>query len=184
MDNSFQRWTLLVRGAGNPSQLIARVKQAVAQADDSAIVTQARPLGEAVRAVRYPRRLSAALLGLSGITGLILAALGVFGLMSYAVAQRVGEIGVRMVLGAQRRDVIRLILFDGAGVVSTGIVIGFALGFAAIRYASHAIVPLPDIDVLTFIAVPAVLIAAVLLACYLPARRAARVDPLVVLRNS
>jgi len=132
----------------------------------------------------HARRLSAALLGLSGITGLILAALGVFGLMSYAVAQRVGEIGVRMVLGAQRRDVIRLILFDGAGVVSTGIVIGFALGFAAIRYASHAIVPLPDIDVLTFIAVPAVLIAAVLLACYLPARRAARVDPLVVLRNS
>jgi ABC-type antimicrobial peptide transport system permease subunit len=89
-----------------------------------------------------------------------------------------------MVLDAQRRDVIRLILFDGAGVVSTGIVIGFALGFAAIRYASHAIVPLPDIDALTFIAVPAVLVATVLLAGYLPARRAVRVDPLVVLRNS
>ena len=65
-----------------------------------------------------------------------------------------------------------------------GIVIGLALGFAAIRYASHAIVPLPDIDALTFIVVPALLIGVVILACYLPARRAARVDPLVVLRNS
>jgi putative ABC transport system permease protein len=104
--------------------------------------------------------------------------------MSYAVAQRVGEIGVRMVLGAQRRDVIRLILFDGAAVLISGIVIGFALSFAAIRYASHAIVPLPGIDALTFIVVPALLIAVVLLACYLPARRAAKVDPLVVLRTS
>jgi ABC-type antimicrobial peptide transport system permease subunit len=104
--------------------------------------------------------------------------------MSYAVAQRAGEIGVRMVLGAQRKHVIRLILSDGAGVLIAGIVIGFAFAFAAIRYASHAIVPLPDIDAATFIVVPAVLIAIVVLACYVPARRAARVDPLVVLRSS
>jgi ABC-type antimicrobial peptide transport system permease subunit len=108
----------------------------------------------------------------------------VFGLMSYTVAHRLGEIGLRMVLGAQRKDVVRLVLFDGAGVVISGIVIGFTLGFAAIRYASHAIVPLPDIDALTFVTVPALLIAVVLLACYLPARRAAKVDPLVVLRTS
>ena len=176
--------TFLVRGAGNPSELIAGVKQAVAQADDSAIVLQARPLADAVSAVLYPRRFGAALLGSSGLAALILAALGVFGLMSYAVAQRTGEIGVRMVLGAQRRDVIRLILSDGAGVLVAGLVIGFALAFAAIRYASHAIVPLPDTDAVTFIGVPVLLIAVVLLACYLPARRAARVDPLVVLRTS
>jgi len=148
------------------------------------VVSQARPLTEVVGALRYPRRFTAALLGSSGVAALILATLGVFGLMSYAVAQRLGEIGVRMVLGAQRRDVIRLVLFDGAGVVAAGIAIGFGLGFAAIRYASHAIVPLPDIDALTFIAVPALLIVVVLLACYLPARRAAKVDPLVVLRTS
>jgi putative ABC transport system permease protein len=176
--------TLLVRGPGNPSQLIDRVKQAISQAERTAVVSQARPLTDVVEALRYPRRFSAALLGSSGLAALILATLGVFGLMSYTVAQRLGEIGVRMVLGAQRKDVIRLVLFDGAGVVSAGIVIGFALGFAAIRYASHAIVPLPDIDALTFMAVPALLIAVVLLACYIPARRAARVDPLVVLRMS
>jgi ABC-type lipoprotein release transport system permease subunit len=88
-----------------------------------------------------------------------------------------------MVLGAERRDVIRLVLSDGARVVIAGIVAGFALAFAAIRYASHAIVPLPDADAVTFIVVPVLLVAMVLLACILPARRAARVDPLAVLRN-
>jgi len=148
------------------------------------IVAQARPLEETINGVRYPRRFSAGLLGASGTAALLLAAIGMFALMSYSVAQRVGEIGVRMVLGAQRRDVIRLILVDGAGVLIAGIVIGFALAFAAIRYASHAIVPLPDLDAPTFIVVPIVLIVIVLLACYLPARRAAKVDPLVVLRMS
>jgi putative ABC transport system permease protein len=174
---------ILVRGTGNPAQLIVRVKEAIAQADDAVLVSQARPLADAVDAIRSPRRFSTALLGASGIAGLILAALGVFGLMSYAVAQRLGEIGVRMVLGARRPDVIRLILLDGAGVVIAGIVIGFALAFAALRYASHAVIPLPDADGMTFIVVPLLLAASVLLACYLPARRAARVDPLVVLRQ-
>ena len=90
---------------------------------------------------------------------------------------------MRIVLGAQRRDIVRLILKEGAAVVLSGVVVGFALAFAAIRYASHAIVPLPDVDAATFVAAPAILAAVVLLACYLPARRAARVDPLVVLRN-
>ncbi len=138
--------TLAVRGTGHPAQLIDRVKKAVAGSGDGVIVARARTLTEAVAAVRYPRRFSAALLGVSGLAGMILMSVGVFGLMSYAVAQRVAEIGVRMVLGAQRRDVIRLILFDGAGVVVAGIVIGFALAFSGIRYASHAIVPLPDAD--------------------------------------
>jgi putative ABC transport system permease protein len=176
--------TVIVRGGGNAAELAAHAKQAVAQAEPTAIVARARPLEEAIGAVRFPRRFSAALLGASGTAALILAAVGVFGLMSYAVAQRVGEIGVRMVLGAQRRDVIRLILSDGAGALVAGIVIGFALAFAAIRYASHSIVPLPDIDAATFIVVPALLVAVVLLACYIPARRAAKVDPLVVLRMS
>jgi len=126
----------------------------------------------------------AALLGASGTTALALAAIGVFALMSYAVAQRMAEIGVRMVLGAQRRDVVRLILKDGAAVVLIGVALGFLLAFAAIRYASHAIVPLPDTDAVTFVIVPLLLAVIVLLACYLPARRASRVDPLVVLRMS
>jgi predicted permease len=175
---------IVVRGRGNAAQLIARVKQTIARTEGSAIVAQARPLVETVNALRYPRRFSAAILSASGLAGLLLAALGIFALMSYAVAQRVGEIGVRMVLGAERRDVVRLVLSDGVGVVIAGIVAGFALAFSIIRYASHAIVPLPDADAVTFVVVPIVLVAMVLLACILPARRAARVDPLVVLRNA
>jgi predicted permease len=176
--------TFLVRGAGNPAALAAAAKQAIADTDPSIIVSRARPLEDAISDVRAPRRFSAGVLGVSGTAALLLAAIGVFALMSYAVAQRVGEIGVRMVLGAQRRDIVRLIVKDGALLAIAGIALGFALAFAAIRYASHAIVPLPDVDAVTFLAVPCILAAVVLLACYLPARRAARVDPLVVLRRA
>ncbi len=174
---------VLVRGHGHPSQLIDQAKRAIADASPAAMITQARTLDDAVSAVRYPRRFTAAILSASGLAGLALAALGVFALMSYSVAQRLAEIGVRMVLGAERRDVVRLIVADGLAVAGGGIALGFALAFAAVRYASHAIVPLPDADTVTFIVVPLVLIVMVLLACVLPARRAARVDPLVVLRN-
>lgn len=176
--------TFLISGEGNPAQLGAVAKEAIRTLDPSVLVTQVRAMDDTVSGLRYPRRFTAAVLGASGTAALILAAIGVFALMSYAVAQRFTEIGVRMVLGARRRDVIRLILRDGASVALAGIALGFTLAFAAIRYASHAIVPLPDADAVTFIVVPLVLSAVVLFACYLPARRAARVDPLVVLRNS
>jgi putative ABC transport system permease protein len=176
--------TFLVRGAGNPAELAAAAKQAIASVAPEVIVARARPLEATVSDARYPRRFTAGLVGASGLAALLLAAIGVFALMSYAVAQRLGEIGVRMVLGAGRRDIVRLIVRDGAAMAIAGIAIGFALAFAAIRYASHAFVPLPDVDAATFVAVPLILCAVVLAACYLPARRAARVDPLVVLRNT
>ena len=176
--------TFLVRGAGNAAELAEASKQAIASVEPSVIITRARPLQATINDVRYPRRFTAALVAASGTAALLLAAIGVFSLMSYAVAQRIGEIGVRMVLGAGRREILRLILRDGAAVAIAGIGMGWALAFAAIRYASHAIVPLPDLDAATFIVVPSVLAGVVLAACYLPARRAARVDPLVVLRRS
>ena len=175
--------TFLVKGSGNPAELAAAAKRAIASVDSSMIVAQARPLEETLSGVRYPRRFTAGIVGASGTAALLLAAIGVFALMSYAVAQRVGEIGVRMVLGAARRDIVRLILKDGAAVALAGIGIGFALAFGAIRYVSHAIVPLPDLDAATFVTMPLVLAGVVLFACYLPARRASRVDPLVVLRK-
>jgi putative ABC transport system permease protein len=113
----------------------------------------------------------------------VIAVIGVFGLVSYVVAQRTREIGVRMVLGATHGDVLRLVILDVAGVIGVGLTIGFAGAFAALRYASHALVPMPDPDPLTFVAVPAILAAAVLLACFVPARRAAAVDPNVALRH-
>jgi putative ABC transport system permease protein len=175
--------TFIVSGDGTPARLAAAAKEAVQTIDPLVLVTQVRAMDDTVSALRYPRRFTAAIVGASGTAALVLAAIGVFALMSYAVAQRRAEIGVRMVLGAQRRDVMGLILQDGAVVAIAGIGLGFALAFAAIRYASHAIVPLPDADTITFLAVPAILMLTIFVACYLPARRAARVDPLVVLRN-
>jgi putative ABC transport system permease protein len=182
--SAFLGTTFVIRGDGNVSRIAAAAKDAVRTVDSSVLVAQVRAMDETVSGIRYPRRFTAAIVGASGAAALLLAAIGVFALMSYVVAQRLGEIGVRMVLGAGRRDVMRLILRDGASVALAGIVLGFALAFGAIRYASHAIVPLPDADAATFIIVPVVLGIAVLCACYLPARRAAGVDPLVVLRRS
>lgn len=175
--------TFLIAGDGNAAELGAAAREAVRAVDATVLVTHVRPLEDVVSGLRYPRRFTAGTVGASGITALLLAAIGVFALMSYAVAQRLAEIGVRMVLGAGRRDVIRLILRDGASVALGGIGLGFALAFAAIRYASHAIVPLPAADAATFVVVPVVLASVVLLACYIPARRAASVDPLIVLRQ-
>jgi putative ABC transport system permease protein len=174
---------LVVRGTGNPSQVIARVTDAVTRGDQTAIVASARTMDDSIQAMRYPRRLSASLLGSSGAASLVIAVIGVFGLVSYVVAQRTREIGVRMVLGATHGDVLRLVILDVAGVIGVGLTIGFAGAFAALRYASHALVPMPDPDPLTFVAVPAILAAAVLLACFVPARRAAAVDPNVALRH-
>ena len=177
--------TFVISGDGNPAQIAAAAKDAVRSVDPSVLVTQVRPLEETVSGRAVPTPFHApAIVGASGTAALLLAAIGVFAPDVVAVAQRRAEIGVRMVLGAQRRDIMRLIFRDGVAVVLAGIVLGFALAFAAIRYASHAIVPLPDADAATFIVVPIVLSIVVLFACYLPARRAARVDPLVVLRNS
>jgi predicted permease len=182
--NAFMGTTFVVSGEGSPARIAAAAKDAVRTIDPSVLVTQVRAMEDTVSGLRYPRRFTAAAVGASGMTALLLAAIGVFALMSYAVAQRRPEIGVRMVLGADRRDIMRLIFRDGVAIVLAGLALGFALAFTAIRYASHAIVPLPDADAATFIAVPIVLTVVVLGACYLPARRAARIDPLVVLRKS
>jgi predicted permease len=182
--HGFMGTTFVLKADGNPARIAADAKDAVRTVDPSVLVTQVRAMEDTVSGLRYPRRFTAAIVGASGAAALLLAAIGVFALMSYAVAQRRAEIGVRMVLGAGGRDIMRLIFRDGVAVVLIGIALGFAFAFAAVRYASHSIVPLPDADAATFIVVPLVLTAVVLGACYLPARRAARVDPLVVLRNS
>jgi ABC-type antimicrobial peptide transport system permease subunit len=97
----------------------------------------------------YPRRASAAILGIAGIVGLVLASTGLYGAMSFSVAQRMREIGVRMALGAERRDIARMILREGLTVIVAGLVLGFALAYAAIRLTARLVAPLPPGDVLT-----------------------------------
>jgi putative ABC transport system permease protein len=128
-----------------------------------------------------PRFLTLLLSLFSGLS-LILAALGIYGVISYAVAQRTNEIGIRMALGARGGDVIRLIGTSGVRLALAGTLVGAAGAFALTRFLSGMLFGVSSLDPLTFLAMAATLIAVTLLACYIPARRASRVDPLVALR--
>ncbi len=175
--------TLAARGTRPASELIKGLEAAVAAADPEALATGARLMTDGIDELLYPRRVAAMVLGLAGAIGLLLASSGLYGLISYSVAQRVREIGVRMALGADRADVLRLIIREGLAVSGAGIALGFVLTYGVIQIVSRFVVALPSIDLVTFCVVPTLLGAVILLACYIPALRAARVDPMVVLRG-
>jgi putative ABC transport system permease protein len=127
-------------------------------------------------------RFQALLLGLFAALALILACVGLYGVISYAVAQRTHEIGVRMALGARPGDVLKLVLRQGMWLTIAGLVVGIAIGSVATRVLSDMLFGVTPRDPLTFVGVPALLLLVAFLACYIPARRATRIDPLVALR--
>jgi predicted permease len=174
---------IAARGNRPTNELVRGLEAAVAAADPDALVTNARLMTDGIEELLYPRRAAVTVLGLAGVIGLLLASSGLYGLISYSVAQRVREIGVRMALGADRADILRLIVREGATVSGVGIVLGFFCAYVTIRAVSRWVVALPSVDPITLAAVPLLLSAVVLLACYLPALRAARVDPMDVLRG-
>jgi predicted permease len=175
--------TIAARGSRPAGELIQGLEAAVAAADPEALATGARRMTDGIEELLYPRRVAAMVLGLAGTIGLLLASSGLYGLISFSVAQRVREIGVRMALGADRSDVLRLIIREGLAVSGAGIALGFILTYGVIRIVSRFVVALPSMDLLTFCVVPTLLGAVILLACYIPALRAARVDPMAVLRG-
>jgi ABC-type antimicrobial peptide transport system permease subunit len=129
-----------------------------------------------------PQRLQIALIGLFAVLALILACMGIYGVMAYSVAQRTSEIGVRMALGAQTGDVLGLVLGEGLRLALLGATIGLAGSFFAARLLSGMLFGVAPSDPFTFASVAVVLVAVAMAACYIPARRATRVDPLVALR--
>jgi hypothetical protein len=175
---------VLVRGAGDSRTLIPAVRDVAARADSFADLYRARMMSQIVDEILYPRRLAAAVLAASGLVALLLSTIGVYGVVSYSVAQRTGEIGVRMALGADRRDIIGLVLGEGARVAAFGCVAGTALGYIAIAITSSRYLAIPRLDVLSSIVMTALICAAVVLACYVAARRAGRLDPMEVLRRT
>ena len=130
-----------------------------------------------------PARVAAWLLGLFGLLGLSLAVVGIYGVISYAASQRTGEIGLRMALGAQLRDILRLVIGQGLKLTLTGVVLGATLALALTRFLSSLLVGVSAADPLTFIAVPLLLTAVASFACWIPARRATKVDPMIALRR-
>lgn len=174
-------WSLVVRGAGPDA--ITQLRASVGSVDPFTAATRVRPLSSYVDELLYPRRMAAAILGVSGLMGLGLACVGLYGVISLSVARRLRELGIRATLGAQPGDLVRLVLREGGRVAIIGSVIGFAGGIAALRYSAHIAKDIPTADWLVFASVPAALATAILIACYLPARRAGRVDPAETLRE-
>jgi predicted permease len=176
--------TLLVRGADSqdPMRLMPMVQQRIRALDPTAAISAVRSMDEVLDAARSRPRFIAVVLTLFSLVSLALAALGIYGVMSYAVAQRTTEIGVRMALGAQSRDVLAMVLRSGLSIALAGTLLGAVGAFALTRLMRGLLFGVPAFDASTFLGMAAVLIAVTLAACYLPARRVARTDPMVALR--
>lgn len=179
----FQAMTILVRTRNDPATLVSALRNAVQTIDPTQPVTNIRTLDQIISDSIAQSRLNMLLMGLFGGLALILAAVGIYGLLSFAVTERTREIGTRMALGAQVPDVTKLVLKQGMTLALIGEVIGLAGAFALTRVIRGLLFGVAPTDAMTFIAVAAVLTGVALLACYFPARRAAKVDPLVALRH-
>jgi predicted permease len=177
------KMTLVVRTAGKPETLIAAVRERIQSLDPNLPVSQITTLADQVNFALFPARLGAALLGAFGLLALGLAATGIYGVIAYSVSQRTQEFGIRMALGADGADVRRLVLREGLKVVLIGVTAGLALSLAATRLITVFLYGVGANDPLTFVGVALLLTAVALLACYLPAWRATKVDPIVTLRR-
>ena len=175
---------LAVRTTGGDIDNISRtLRQTMASVGARVTVREIQTMDNAISTLYFPRRVAAGVLGAAGLAALVLACIGIYGVVSYSVAQRVREIGIRAALGADRRDIMRLILREGARLMAVGGVIGGVLTYAAMRLTSAKVVALPQADIVTVSIAPLVLALAMLLATYIPARRAASVDPMIALRR-
>jgi putative ABC transport system permease protein len=174
---------IFLRTSAAPEAIMGALRSAVAEVDPTLPAHQIRTAHSLVAQSLGPISLTGSLLGAFAALGLILAALGIYGVISYSVIQRTGEIGIRMALGAQTMDVLRLVLGKGARLILLGALIGFGGAYAVARFLASAIPTLPTRDPMAMGAITLVLIIVALMACYLPARRATKVDPMVALRH-
>jgi putative ABC transport system permease protein len=149
---------------------------------DSQLPVNFKTLDQVFSSSLDQRRFGLVIFGVFGCVALLLAAMGIYGVTSYAVAQRTQEIGIRMALGARMSDVLKLVLRSGMSLVLIGAALGLAGAFAITRVMANLLFGVAPTDLATFTAVSAVLIVVAFLACFIPARRATKVDPLVALR--
>jgi putative ABC transport system permease protein len=173
---------LLVRTTSDPTTIAAAVTRIVHEVDPNVPINEVMTLDGLLSRSLSPRRFAMVLIGVLASLALALSAVGIYGVMSYTVGQRTQEIGVRMALGAQPRDMLALILGRGAWLALAGITIGVLGALALTRFLSSLLFGVAPKDPLTFAAVALLLFAVALAACYFPARRAMRVDPMVALR--
>jgi putative ABC transport system permease protein len=181
---SWYTMTLIVRTAASPLAVTADVQRVIASLDPSLAPGNVQTLERMLWSSLSPQRITAAMLSVFAGIALVLAVIGIYGVISYTVNQRTHEIGIRMALGAQRSDVIGRVLRQGVVLAALGIAIGAVGSFAMARGMTVLLHEVSPTDPLTFVAVAVILAAVALLGSWLPARRAAAVDPVVALRNS
>jgi putative ABC transport system permease protein len=173
---------LLVRTSAKPETVIGAIRGEFRNLDPNLPVTDVKTLTEHMSLSLFPARAFASLLSAFGLLALALAAIGIFGVMSYAVSQRTREIGVRMALGAGAKDIFKLVIGRGLLLTSIGVGVGLTLALVGTRLISNLLYSMSAIDPLTFAGVTLLLVAVAFLACYFPARRAMKTDPMVALR--
>jgi predicted permease len=174
---------VVLRTQGDPTNVMASVRQAVAEIDSRELVYNVQTMNEVVSNSFAARRLSMLLLAVFASLALVLACVGIYGVISYLVGQRTHEIGVRVALGAQQRDVLKLVLGHGTRMALLGVAAGLLAALGLTRLMSNQLFGVSPHDPLTFSAVAALLMAVAIAACYIPARRAMRVDPIIALRH-
>src|SRR5213082_1724372 len=183
-DSHWNFMGLVIRTAGDPASFAATLRREVQALDKDQPVYNVRTMDDVVANSLGTRRVSMQLFAVFAGAALLLAAIGIYGVMAYTVTQRTQEIGIRMALGAQRSAVLRMTVKQGLKLVGLGLVVGLAGAFALTRLIANLLFGVAATDPLTFVAIPLLLLFVALVACYLPARRAARLDPKIALAQS
>ncbi|HYV09547.1 MAG TPA: ABC transporter permease [Pyrinomonadaceae bacterium] len=184
--NALQRlpsstWSVVARAQVEPGSLAPVMRETV-RSLDSQLPLKFRTLDQVFSSSLDQRRFSLVIFGVFGVAALLLAAMGIYGVTAYVVTQRTREIGIRMALGAQLADVLKMVLRYAMTLVVIGTIVGLAGAYAVTRVMSSLLFQVTPTDLVTFVAVPAVLLLVALIACLIPARRATKVDPLITLR--
>jgi putative ABC transport system permease protein len=174
--------TLVVRTANDPTAQVPAIKSALQDLDKDLPLVEVQTLPEVVSKSSREKRFITLLLGLFAAVGLVLASVGIYGVVLYSVAKRTREIGIRMAFGAGAGNVTAMVLGEGLKLVLIGVAAGVADAWALTRYLTQILYGIRPTDPATFAGVAVFIIAVALAACYIPARRAANVDPMVALR--
>jgi putative ABC transport system permease protein len=174
--------TLHVRTSVDPSSIAGAIRNEVQSLEKNLPLGNPERMSDRVANSLYAARMGAILLAVFGGLALLLASIGLYGVMSFAVARRTRELGIRVALGARPGDVFRLVLRQGMTLVVAGLVLGVGIAAAVTRLLASFLYGVSTTDPLTFTAIPVLLTLVALLACYLPARRATKVEPLIALR--
>jgi ABC-type antimicrobial peptide transport system permease subunit len=158
------------------------MEKAIHDLNASLPVFEVTPLESRIQFASFAARMAGTLAGIFGLVALILAGVGIYGVIAYTTTQRTREIGIHLALGAGRATIFRMVMIQGLRVVAIGVVIGLGLSLVLTRFLSGLLIGVHTIDVFTFVGVTLLMSAVALVACYVPAHRAMRIDPMLVLR--